>query len=659
MSLTHTQKQQLSAAAIAMFGVPMGGYSAWLQNQLQAANGHLQTVLDQLATLDYFKSLYAGNPATVATKLAATYGFTSVTGGLGQGVKAFFQSNLEAGASVASLIRLANDFLLNTTDPAYADAKKLLTNKIAVANFYTDALQGRSQDLGTLAQVLNGVGVSQDTVLSAQQKMVLGLGSSGVYSSNIQTLTSKADNHTATSRNDSVDGLGGDDIIYGGDGADHLMGGTGNDSLYGERGADWLEGGTGNDSLEGGTHSEGAFVNGVYTITYDTSTNVLQGGDGADTLLGGYGSDVLDGGTGADLIRGEAFSFDISISNLTADQLAGMLNDTIYGGDGADTIYGGMGQDWIDAGPGADTVFMPSGGGYAHGGEGNDTLIASEGNDTLVGGAGNDSFNFNIFSNTGNDLLDGGDGDDYIVAVATKDNMATILGGAGNDQIVLTSVDGKADVSLGEGTDTVELGMGLYTIDLSETTPMTDKLIVNGIYAGNTDTTTISTVKGFSAAHDLLDVGRFNLWGNYAHLSSSTGHFANFDNILQTNHVQSIGSVSTLFQGPTGTSVTYVNSKPVYNPDHAGKGIFLINNASASAADSATVAQFLNPYGNNATYNTGAIFYFVVNVAGQGAALYLFKDDSNGDNNIVGDELTPIVLLTGVSTSDLSYANFI
>ena len=93
--------------------------------------------------------------------------------------------------------------------------------------------------------------------------------------------------------------------------------------------------------------------------------------------------------------------------------------------------------------------------------------------------------------------------------------------------------------------------------------------------------------------------------------------------------------------------------------DYAGKGIFVITGASAAAADSAIVAQFLNPYGNNATYAIGSTHYFVVDVAGQGAALYLFKDDSNGDSNIVGDELSPIVQLMGVNTADLSYINFI
>jgi Ca2+-binding RTX toxin-like protein len=657
MPVTTTQKQQLTAATIAMFGVPMGGYSAWLQGQLEAANGNLQTVLDQLANIDYFKSIYSGDNATVATKLAATYGFTSVTGGLGQSVKTLFQNSLDAGASVAALINTANNFLLTNTDPTYADARNLLLNKVAVATFYTDNMQGNSQDLGALSKVLAGVGVSQDTVLTAQQQLLLALGSNGLYNTTIKSLTSGADNVVGTNDKDAIDGLTGDDTIQGGDGADHLLGSGGHDKLYGDRGADWLEGGTGNDRLEAGAYSSGGYVNGKYVTTYEATTNVLQGGDGADTLIGGYGADVLDGGTGADLIYGDEYTF--YTDGMSADQLAGLLNDTIYGGDGADTIDGGGGQDWIDAGTGADRINMPKGGGYANGGEGDDRIYAYEGNDTIMGGAGNDDISYLSYGTTGNDLLDGGEGDDTISATGKSSNTVTIVGGTGNDRILISTVDGKANVTLGEGTDSVELGKGLYTIDLSETTQMTDTVNVSSLYAGQTDTTTISTVKGFSPAADRVDVNRFNLWGNSIYSGVWAGYGLLSDNIVTANYVQTISSPSTPLQGPSGVSYTFINNKIVYNPDYAGKGIFVITGASASAADSATVAQFLNPYGNNATYVTGSTYYFVVDVVGQGAALYMFKDDSNGDNNIVGDELSPIVLLTGVNAADLSYLNFI
>ena len=664
MPLNNSQKQQLTAATIAMFGVPTGGYAGWLENQLQAANGNLQTVLDQLASLDYFKSIYSGDHTAVATKLAATYGFTSVTGGLGQAVQSFFKDNLDAGASVAALIGAANDFLLSTSNPVYADARQLLSNKITVANFYTDNLQGNSQDLATLAKVLTGVSASADSVLSAQQQLVLSLGNTGLYNASTQTLTGSADTFSGTSANDTADGQAGNDILNGGDGADHLIGGSGNDKLDGGRGADWLEGGTGNDELVAGTYSDSAYVNGQYVKTYDTSTNVLQGGDGADTLNGGYGSDVLDGGTGADVIRGDDYFW--SISGLSQEQLSAMFNDTIYGGEGADTIYGNNGRDWIDAGPGADSVYMPSEGGYANGGEGDDYLHGSTSSDTLIGGAGDDELrsgqsSYDSNDNAIEDLLDGGDGNDVIAAGGNDSVHITVIAGSGNDKVTLDELDGTADVSLGEGSDSVTLGKGVYKIDLSETTSAVDTLVVNNVSAGSTDTTTISTTTGFSPAVDLLNVGFFNLSGSKSLYSgASSGFYSDsYYKTLYEVYVQKISSPATPFQGPTGSPSTYVNGKSIYNTDAAGKGIFVISGASASATDSATVAQFLNPYGNNATYPTGVKHYFVVDIAGKGAALYLFKDDSNGDSNIVADELTPIVLLSGVNTADLNYTNFI
>jgi hypothetical protein len=138
----------------------------------------------------------------------------------------------------------------------------------------------------------------------------------------------------------------------------------------------------------------------------------------------------------------------------------------------------------------------------------------------------------------------------------------------------------------------------------------------------------------------------------------------NQDKLLASTLATTLNVESTIagFVGappPGRWNVKNWDPTPITNPDYAGKGIFVITGASASAADSATVAQFLNPYGNNATYVTGSTYYFVVDVVGQGAGLYMFKDDSNGDNNIVGDELSPIVLLSGVNAADLSYLNFI
>ena len=330
-----------------------------------------------------------------------------------------------------------------------------------------------------------------------------------------------------------------------------------------------------------------------------------------------------------------------------------LFNDVILGGDGADTIYGGLGVDWIDAGPGNDQASLGAGGGYLDGGEGDDRLYGSEkrgsGNDEIWGGAGNDRIF--IYGGSGHDVVDGGEGDDTIDATYHAGGTFTISGGDGNDSIDLRYGTSDGIVNAGKGLDTVRLGNGTYTIDLAESTPTKDVVDLDSIAFASQRT--INTVNGFDAANDVLDVGSFKLWGASAYASVSAGFSST------RNYTQKIDSPSTLFQGPTGVSSVVVDRQTVYNPDFAGKGLFIITGASASAADTATVANFLNPYGNNAQYGSGQSFYFVVDIANKGAALYQFKDDSNGDNNLIADELTPLVLLTGVLASSLVATNFI
>ena len=390
MAVSNTQKDQLAAAGIVMFGVPMGGYSGMLESMLTGANGSVQSVIDQLAALPYFKSQFAGDNNAIAGKLANAYGLTPTNGGLGQQVKDFFLNNLNNGSSVPLLIKMANDFLFETTSPVYADTKALLMNKIAVGNFYTYDLQENSQNLAELQQAISTVSISPDSVASAKVQLAL---LSGKFNTKATSLTDGADTYTGTDNNDNVDGIVGNDKLDGGKGSDRLVGNVGDDTLLGGPGLDLLIGGSGADMLEAGTYydAKSSYVGNKYvtTYTFDAFSEVLIGGDGADTLLGGYGSDVLYGESGADNITGDYSAY--AAGDATTDQLRQMMNDTILGGDGADTIDGVYGTDWIDAGSGADRVYMPTGGGFANGGEGDDFIRGSRGNDTILGGEGNDT----------------------------------------------------------------------------------------------------------------------------------------------------------------------------------------------------------------------------------------------------------------------------
>ncbi len=661
VNITNTQKEQLAAAGIVMFGVPMGGYSGMLESMLDGAGGNMQSVINQLADLPYFKSLFAGDNGTIATKLAASYGFSSTVGGLGQQVKDFFSTQLNNGVTVPQLIKIANDFLFSTNAPEYADTKKLFLNKIAVANAYTYDFKNTSQDLNELKQAIASVGVSDDSTVSARIELFRKFVGGNKFNPQVTTLTSGADTFTGTHANDNVNGGTGNDTLDGGGGNDKLVCDGGNDILKGGKGQDVLIGGTGADQLVAGTFHEqkSDYVNGKYvtTHTFDTFSELLQGEDGADTLLGGYGSDHLDGGSGADQITGDSEAY--NWSDASADQLRSMLNDTILGGDGDDRIDGSYGTDWIDGGSGNDTISMPTGGGVAKGGDGDDRINGSQGNDTLDGGAGNDSFYFYSYAG-GTDSIDGGAGNDTVIWQGNSQSSVTINAGSGDDSVTLNGFDGTASITAGEGADKITIGNGSYTIDLTETTASKDTITLN-IAVGGNDPMTISKVKGFNVASDMIDVGNYHLIKNSSTLGSTinSGDYSSSDGTLRGDYVQFLNSPTTALQGPQGSSASsYANGKTSYNVDFYGKGIFVITGASAAAADTATVAAFLNPYGNNATYLSGETHYFMVNIQNQGAALYYFKDDTGANNNIVADELTPQLMLIGVTTESLSHVNF-
>jgi hypothetical protein len=150
-------------------------------------------------------------------------------------------------------------------------------------------------------------------------------------------------------------------------------------------------------------------------------------------------------------------------------------------------------------------------------------------------------------------------------------------------------------------------------------------------------------VNGFSLGNDVLNVDLFYFYGNnnysYSYASQS---LSNDGKSIYKNHVQTVSSPLTPWLTVTGSG-----------GDAAGKGVFVVKGAQAPAADVASVAAFLDPYGNNASYSKSTKHYFVFDIANVGMGVYLFTDDTGANAKIVADELTPLVVLTGVSTAQL------
>lgn len=309
---------------------------------------------------------------------------------------------------------------------------------------------------------------------------------------------------------DLIWGDGGDDLINAGNGLDQVFGGAGDDTIAGGNGADVVDGGTGNDVMYG---DNGAVTQQVFRgVTIDVmdptgDADVMTGGDGDDRMYGGGGTDAMDGGEGNDTLVG----------GIGADNMIGWNGDDWFVMDAADVGFGEV----IDGGLGFDTVdysaSVGSGVVTAAGREGvlvsltnqgfavppaannqvappvQDTFVSVEGligsqyNDTLDGltdfvtpfGVVTDLFgtpintgtvaapiftpmDFRIDGKAGNDVITTGAGNDTLIGGTGND---TLTGGLGND---LYSVDSNNDVIVelaGEGTDTIETSVNVYSLN--------------------------------------------------------------------------------------------------------------------------------------------------------------------------------------------------
>ncbi|WP_392534760.1 beta strand repeat-containing protein [Nostoc sp. C117] len=266
--------------------------------------------------------------------------------------------------------------------------------------------------------------------------------------------------------NDVVNGQGGDDIINGLSGNDLLRGNAGNDTLIGGAGNDTLIGGAGNNSLDGGVGDD------VLSARGSTGNNTLNGSAGNDTLtaVASTGKNLLFGGDGNDSLdisgvyytNGDYSSDSRSLGNNTLNGGIGDDSLSASGSKGNNLLFGGDGNDYLDIFGGyssqsySTSDYRTLGNNTLDGGVGDDTLKAggSKGNNLLIGGDGNDyldltgdynyyaSYDYSDSRPSGNNTLNGGAGDDNLsVSSSTGDNL--LSGGDGNDSfdIITNSVD--------------------------------------------------------------------------------------------------------------------------------------------------------------------------------------------------------------------------
>jgi Ca2+-binding RTX toxin-like protein len=646
MTITTSQRDDAYRFfAIAFAAAPGAEYYGQLVAAYESGMS-TKSVVNVFTTKSQFTNVYAANLSTqdFASLIIENVVGTSATEAAKTAAKKDVVGAIDFGFSRGDIVYQLFSNLASkpSTDADWAGTAKLMQNQVQVAKYVSEYRPLATTDLTVLQNAIKSVTSTTDVSTVTAIKAVLTTANVNLGGLTLQTTS--ADNYTGTAGNDAVDGGVGNDTLSGGAGDDILVGGSGADSLYGEQGQDYIEGGDGADRIDvgyyyksvwvdGGYDAFGKYVYGYYKYSADVWFEVADGGDGADTISGGLGSDLLLGGEGADTIYGDGESYYVyGVNNgLSVDTVEKMYKDTIYGGGGDDTIYGEAGNDVVYAESGDDYVHASKGNNYVEGGDGNDRLEGGRyysndnSSDTIYGGAGNDTISLNN----------------------PADDIAALLdGGSGNDTISLSIGKTKASASIkaGDGIDTINIDMyvdSAVSVDLTESVQFKDTLSVGWSSDANALPLNPAVVHGFSLASDALNIGFFNLYGS-ADWSYSSQDLSYSSGAVAINRVQTVTSPSTPWLTPQGTSI-----------DRSGKGIFVIKGAQAAAADTVTVAAFLDAYGNNATYAKSAAHFFVLDVANVGMGVYYFKDDTGANAKVVADELVPVVVLVGASTASL------
>ena len=511
----------------------------------------------------------------------------------------------------------------------------------------------------------------------------------------------------------SITGTANNDTILGSDQADTIVGGAGSDNLTGGDGADVFQTTsallTGFDTIVGGDGDDVLEVTDASTVVDDDFTSVtsveeIDFSAGAGTITLGSkatnaGIATLTGGGAGDTIEltlnftnnvtivggGGADTYTLSAFAGTADITGGAAIDTITLGSGAATVVGGGGADVITGGAGAldytgdsvvDTVTLGAGAATLVLAGGDDVVTLAAGVVDIDAGANDDDINIANGQITSADTIVGGAGDDELIISdattltdadltnvslveeidADTNNVAltltlgsgasgftTITGGTADDTIIATEYGAALDIDTGNGDDSI-------------------------VGSGNNDTVDggagDDTIRGGEGDDDLTGSA-----GNDVFIFEATGALNGTDAltfvIADDTLDISATSVSDFSNGVIALASTAdinISNKVVILNDGGAADADV--DGIADAVDSTTeIAGLIQGIGNEFHLTSGSSALILVGEsggAGNETQAWLV-DDSVGDNagTIEADDITLIGTFGQISLETITIANFV
>ncbi|MBF6631342.1 MAG: hypothetical protein ITG01_09390 [Comamonas sp.] len=654
-NITSQERTNILKLVAGMFNaVPGATYLEEFSTAFLAMGNDYGSLATALGNTGAFKSLYPSSLTVqeTANKFLGTLGLAN-----NAEAQDFVQAKLNAGESIASVVFQSLLALVDSTstDAEIVAAQAQLSNKAAVAEYYSVTLGASSADLATLQGVVANVTADPATVEAAKA-------SSGGANGTTFTLTTGVDAISGTAGNDTIIGVsdgvtsatvaagqpvtetfGGLDVIDGGAGTDtlKLSNSTGTmtlDTSVEVKNVEILE----LVSANGAVNADVQAWTGLQSVVVDQKTagaasNVDTKANATSvSIKGGNGATIRDNGTGT------ATGKD-TLASVTVEKVAGAVNvgttaSAATAIDSLTTLNVIDNANNVTVTAAAGTRVLNLGLNKVTGG----TISDAEATGLKIAATGANSSGITLsaakattidFSGDKTVSLDIGNAAAQAAnLVITSSNTAgvTLAGNTLDTDVTFTGGAGKDSVIVGATTKTIDMGAGDDTVEVTSALGLNGKLVggdgVDTLKFAAATAQTLSATDAFAKAvtgFEKVSVGAV------AALTDNTVNLANLNNI---NYVVSAGTAAG------GTNET---AAIAFNALAAGASITIAGRTVTATSGTATAEQVATAFSSTgATAGTltvtGTLANWTAGSAGTGTSV-TFTSTTVG--NV--DNLTP------------------